>query len=148
MHSSEVMSSFLIHMWLKFRWILQLLHFQVCLSPSFPLISPQKLPWDFPQGCQRQLYLFLGTSLAPLFRDKTSCWMLPKGSPGCAPPRAGTVRTSNPAGCCMLLQSLDFRENQGSRACSSFSIRSRSSSPGAFSDRSSWQEGQLTPVQI
>lgn len=106
------MSSFLIHMWLRFWWILQLLHFQVCLSPSFPLISPQKLPWCFPQGCQSQLYLLLGTSLAPLFRDK-SLLDAAKGSPGCAPPRAGTVRASNPAGCCMLLQSLDFWEEPG-----------------------------------
>lgn len=143
------LTSNLICMWLPFRWILQLLHFQVCPSPSFPLISPQKLPWDFPQGCQSQLHPFLGTCLAPPCRDKTSYWMLLKCCSSCAPLRAGKVRrVISLAGCSVLLQSSDFWENRGSRTCSSFRIHSRSSSLGAFSDRSSWQEGQLTPVQI
>lgn len=68
-----------------------LLHFQVCLSPSFPLISPPKPPWDLPQGCQSQLHSQLPWNLLSSTKPPLEC------CPGAAPavlPRAGGLRGS------------------------------------------------------
>lgn len=63
-------------------------------------------------------------------------------------PGAGEVRVSSPAPRCILLRSVGSQQCHGPWACSSSQTRSCPSSPGAASDHFSWQEGQLTPVQI
>lgn len=109
--------------------------------PSLPdsQISPcitSGLPWDFPQGCQSQLLLLLfRTSSAPLLRGRTSHWMQPTCC-SCASRRL--QREEHSAG--KYLRALELSQL--------IQDTFHSSSSGAVSDHFSWQEGQLTPVQI